>query len=226
MDVNNSKVVKDPLLRNGLVAASDLSAGDVIIRISNPYIVVVEKAALEKVCSQCLVEREDLKRCSRCKVSRYCSTTCQTEAWKSSHQKECSILKKLPDVPPTALRALFQVLLSHKFGPAPDPQWEGLEDHVADLKKSKRWEEVTIQAKVGISFSKSPPEWSDIAIGVLCRVRPAPYRMSRTPTYTLTTDGHQRFPCHTGGRHSSWALLRTHHLTGKSFVHPECNDYV
>lgn len=169
MEVNNSRVIKD-VLGNGLAATQDLDAGEPIIRIANPYIVVVEKAALDKVCSQCLAENEDLKRCTRCKVARYCSTGCQTEAWKLIHQKECPILKKLPAVPPTPVRALIHILLGHKFGVAPDPRWENLEAHIGDLKKSLRWDEVILQAKAALSFAKCPVEWSDVAIGVLCRV--------------------------------------------------------
>lgn len=109
MDINNSKIIEDTGSGsgNGLAAASDLEAGGVIIEIANPYIVVVEKASLDKVCSQCLqVTTQGLKRCARCKVAQYCSTACQTEAWKSMHKLECSALSKMPDIPPTAVRAL------------------------------------------------------------------------------------------------------------------------
>jgi hypothetical protein len=108
MDINETKIFDYTASGsgNGLAAALDLEAGDVIIEIANPYIVVVEKASLDKVCSQCLLEIEQLKRCARCKVAQYCSTACQKEAWNSMHRLECSALAKMPDVPPTPVRAL------------------------------------------------------------------------------------------------------------------------
>jgi hypothetical protein len=109
MDINKSKIVEYAESGNGLAATTDLEAGDVIIEIASPYIVVVERAALDKFCSQCLLmasENTPLKKCGRCKVARYCSTACQKEAWNTMHRLECSALAKLPDIPPTPLRAL------------------------------------------------------------------------------------------------------------------------
>jgi hypothetical protein len=172
MDINKSKIIKVPGLGNGLAASEDLNAGETIVRISNPYIAVVEKAALTTACSFCLYESESLKRCSKCKVAQYCSPECQVKAWKAEHKKECAVLKNLPDVPPTAVRALIQVLQRHACGAAPDPRWEGLETNLGSLRRSKRWDEIVMQAQAGIAFSKSPSTWSDVALGVLSRVSP------------------------------------------------------
>ena len=114
MDINYTKLITAPGAGNGLAAISDLEAGDLIIEIANPYIVVVEKASLNTICSECLLEAEKLKRCARCKVPQYCSTTCQKMAWTSIHRLECSVLAKMPDVPPTPVRALSMLNpLSH-----------------------------------------------------------------------------------------------------------------
>ncbi len=42
----------------------------------------------DSVCSQCGAA-EDLKLCAGCKVVRFCSKECQTDAWKAWHKKEC-----------------------------------------------------------------------------------------------------------------------------------------
>ena len=175
MDINNTTVIKDPIAGSGLASNQDVGTGDVIIQRSSPYLLVVEKEALEKVCSFCLLEAASidrpLKRCSACKVPRYCSSDCQKKDWASVHQKECPILKNLPGIPPTPVRALMQILLRHRHGNSLDPQWAGLESHVEDMKKNRvRRDEIVLQAKAAVEFSKSPPERMDVAIHVLCRV--------------------------------------------------------
>jgi SET and MYND domain-containing protein len=175
MDFNITTVTKDPITGNGLAAIRDVSAGDAIIQLLSPYLLVVEREALEKVCSFCLIEAalldSPLKRCSACKVPRYCSSDCQKKDWTSVHQKECPVLKNLSDIPPTPVRALIQVLLWHRQGNSLDPRWAGLESHVDDLKRdTKRWDEIVLQTKAAVEFSKSPSDRIDVAIQVLCRV--------------------------------------------------------
>jgi MYND finger len=175
MDINTTTVIKDPIAGSGLAASQDIGTGDVIIHLLSPYLLVVEKDALEKVCSFCLIEAtsvdQPLKRCGACRVSRYCSPGCQKKDWMAVHQKECPALKKLPDIPPTPVRALMQVLLRHRHGNSLDPRWTGLESHVEQLKMDRvRWDEIVLQAKAAVEFSKSPSDQLDVAIQVLCRV--------------------------------------------------------
>jgi hypothetical protein len=174
MDFNHSKVVKDPVLGNGLAAGKDLTAGELIIKISEPFLIVVEKDALEKVCSYCLIESEtsSLKRCTGCKVVRYCTPTCQKGDWKLIHKNECSLLQKLPGIPPTPVRALYQALLRYLR-----PSFEldsgsaGLVHHVQDLKKDrKRWDEIVLQSKGALEFSKTPADKMDMVTRLLCIV--------------------------------------------------------
>ena len=47
-------------------------------------------------CDGCLLKKEELKRCSKCKVVKYCSTVCQTEAWKNYHKSMCNTVKVAP----------------------------------------------------------------------------------------------------------------------------------
>jgi len=112
MNTIRTIVFEDPNAGNGLAASEDIDAGDVIVQLPSPYLLVVEKEALEKVCSFCLNEAssEDpqLKRCSACKIPRYCSSECQKRDWAAVHQKECTVLKTLPGIPPTPVRALMR----------------------------------------------------------------------------------------------------------------------
>ncbi|TVY75703.1 SET domain and MYND-type zinc finger protein, partial [Lachnellula suecica] len=172
MDFNYSKIVKDPVLGNGLAASKDLNAGEPIVKISEPFLIVVEKDALEKVCSYCLVESDisSLKRCTGCKVVRYCTPTCQKADWKLIHKNECSLLQKLPGIPPTPVRALYQTLLRYmRPSYELDARSAGLEHHVQDLKKSsKRWDEIVLQSKGALEFSKTPADKMDTVTRLLC----------------------------------------------------------
>jgi len=175
MDINNTVVISDPVAGSGLAASQDIGIDDVIIQLSSPYLLVVEKEALENVCSFCLIEASSvdmpLKRCSACRVPRYCSSECQKKDWTAVHQKECPVLKKLPDIPPTPVRALMQLLLRHRHGTSLDPRWAGLESHVDDLRRDrKRWDEIVLQAQAAVGFSKSPQDQIEVAVQILCRV--------------------------------------------------------
>jgi hypothetical protein len=168
----NVKQVRYPGFGNGLAANHDLDAGDAIVEISNPFLVVVENAALDRVCSQCLSEAQNsLKRCTACKVVQYCSVACQSAAWKSIHKEECRIYKKLPRVPPTAVRGMMQLLLRKEIsGDTRDSRWAGLEGHVTELQRHNRWDEIVLQAKAAVEWTASPQTYMEPAINLLCRV--------------------------------------------------------
>lgn len=174
MDFNHSKVIKDPTLGNGLAAIKDLAAGSPIIKISEPFLLVVEKDALEKVCSYCLIESDtsSLKRCTGCKVVRYCTPACQKTDWKLIHKNECSLLQKLPGIPPTPVRALYQAALRYMRPSFElDSRSAGLEHHSKELRKDmKRWDEIVLQAKGALEFSKTPADKMDTVTRLLCIV--------------------------------------------------------
>ena len=172
MNINQSNVITDGRLGNGLAAASNLETGEAIIEIPSPYILIVERASLSTVCSQCLAVAQKMQRCARCKVPYYCSTSCQTEAWRSMHRWECKILRAMPDVPPTPVRALMQILLTHSFGIAPDPRWKDLKSNQRELAQTPRWADILLQATGAVQYSKFPngPASMQLAVGVLCRV--------------------------------------------------------
>lgn len=166
------KRVRYPGFGNGLAANQDLEAGNAILIISNPFLVVVENAALDRVCSQCLSEAQNgLKRCTACKVVQYCSVACQSAAWKSIHKEECRIYKKLPRVAPTAVRGVIQLLLRKEIsGNSQDACWAGLEGHVTELQRHNRWDKILLQAKAAVEWTASPQTYMEPVINVLCRV--------------------------------------------------------
>jgi hypothetical protein len=52
----------------------------------------IDSGNLPDTCDQCRSPAPlgiKLQRCSRCKVARYCSSSCQTLAWKSRHKDVC-----------------------------------------------------------------------------------------------------------------------------------------
>jgi len=228
MEVNRVQIIKDPVLGNALAASENFEPGDVAISIPEPFLIVVEQGALDRVCSYCLIEKDlsTLKKCTGCKIVRYCSTTCQKADWKLIHQKECAILKRLPGVPPTPVRALIQLLLRHQYGQGLDPQWAGLESHTDGFMKGKRFDGLLLQAKGAVEFSGSPQDRMEIAINLLCRVSPFPFHASAIYINQQVSDGNQRLPCHSRRRYPRRALLRAHTRTSKSLLQPQCSDHV
>jgi len=49
MDFNYSEIVKYPGLGSGLAASRDFEEGDAIVRVNEPYLIIVEKKALQEV---------------------------------------------------------------------------------------------------------------------------------------------------------------------------------
>ena len=47
-----------------------------------------------KVCSNCRHEARDLKRCSLCKIARYCSKSCQKAAF-NVHERNCKAISEV-----------------------------------------------------------------------------------------------------------------------------------
>lgn len=78
-----------------VVAKRKLRKGDVVLT-EKPFAFALHFAARTTRCSTCFLARTDLLCCSRCHVTRYCSSQCQRKDWKNGfHKVECSILAKL-----------------------------------------------------------------------------------------------------------------------------------
>ncbi|KAI0997663.1 hypothetical protein K3495_g10523 [Podosphaera aphanis] len=190
-DINRTTVIQSPLGGKGLAAADDILAESLLLRIPNPYILLPDKASLSKICSWCFDDgipfpkigpstsapksypaTRPLKKCSGCQVTRYCSTSCQRAHWRSVHRKECVRLALLPDVPPTPVRALMQILLTHPFGTTWDPRWASLQGHIDEMRQTmgERWDNIQLQAKAAIKFSGREDARFEVALAILGRI--------------------------------------------------------
>jgi hypothetical protein len=172
MDENDKcSVLQNSKIGNGLAATQDIPTGSSILQIRSPFILVLETPKIEGFCSHCFLPLQDgtRKRCTACKVVRYCSAECQRADWKLIHQKECPVLKEV--LPPTPVRALIQVLLFHTSGSAQNNRWQSLQAHAEEFNADKQgWEDIRLQAMFAVKYSKTPPTQYDLALQILCRV--------------------------------------------------------
>ncbi|CAF0972096.1 unnamed protein product [Rotaria magnacalcarata] len=61
-----------------------------------PYVHILSSSSSSTYCSQCLNSANDLKRCSKCHRTSYCSISCQRKDW-IYHKHECSHLHTIND---------------------------------------------------------------------------------------------------------------------------------
>ena len=172
MDENDKcSILQNSDIGNGLAATQDIPTGSLILKIHSPFILFLETPKIDLFCSCCFLPLQDgaRKRCTACKVVRYCSAECQRADWKLIHQKECPVLKEV--VPPTPVRALIQVLLLHSSGSAQNNRWQALQTHMEEFRADKQgWEDIRLQAMFVAKYSKTPPAQYELAIQILCRV--------------------------------------------------------
>ncbi len=203
-DINKTVSIRTAKAGNGLAAANLIPSGSLILKISDPYLILLEKAQLQSTCSWCFKKPEPntMKHCGGCRILRYCSPDCQKQDWQAIHRKECKILKALPDVPPTPTRGLIQLSLRHKFGNDLDPRWEGLVTNEEKLRNDKeRFDQLSLQAVAAIKYSGRGGEWMYIGIKVLYQVRILFLSFSKYTLYYMLTesvlDVHKCLSCHT-----------------------------
>ncbi|TQS37701.1 hypothetical protein Golomagni_01815, partial [Golovinomyces magnicellulatus] len=186
--INLSKKIQTNDRGKGLVATQDVVADSVLIKVSNPYILLPDRASLSKICSWCMLPVCSfaphlqprcviaLKRCSACRIPQYCSSACQRADWKSIHAKECARLKLLPDVPPTPVRAVMQVLLKILPGSTWETRCANLEGHEVDRKKrfdtgpGESWGDFLLQARAATAFAGMEASKIELATSVFSRI--------------------------------------------------------
>ncbi|RKF54843.1 SET domain and MYND-type zinc finger protein 6 [Erysiphe neolycopersici] len=172
----------------GLAATQDISPHGILMNVHNPYILLPDTPSLSKICSWCFLPLfsafphlqtqcvATLQKCSACKIPRYCSFTCQRADWKSIHAKECKYLQKLPDVPPTPVRALMQALLKFQLDEKRNSLWTNLKGHEEEritrsrLGQEESWEDISLQAKAAMAFTSTEDLGLEMGIAILCRI--------------------------------------------------------
>ncbi|KAF8856774.1 SET domain-containing protein [Acephala macrosclerotiorum] len=183
-DMNSTTRIRTANAGNGLAAATLIPSGALILKISDPHLILLEKAHLGSTCSWCFIKPEKsttLKICAGCKIIRYCSATCQKNDWQAIHKKECKVLKALPDIPPTPTRALMQVSLRHRYGSDPDPRWEGLVMNEVNLSKDRnRYDQLLLQAIIAAKYTGRGDDqwWMSMGSKVLCQMETNAFRVT------------------------------------------------
>ncbi|XP_054165104.1 histone-lysine N-methyltransferase SMYD3-like [Oppia nitens] len=83
-------------------AQKDYKPHEVVFDCQQPFINNIKDEYKGQVCDNCLVQKNDLKRCSVCNHMYYCDRNCQRNDWRAGHRYECQIFKshyqKLVDV--------------------------------------------------------------------------------------------------------------------------------
>ncbi|TEB31963.1 SET domain-containing protein, partial [Coprinellus micaceus] len=76
----------------GLYSTTNYRPGDVIFSVK-PHVAALSLSHLDGYCSSCfgVGDGVDLKRCTGCKIVRYCTPACQTRDW-TFHKHECNAL--------------------------------------------------------------------------------------------------------------------------------------
>ncbi|PWZ21849.1 Histone-lysine N-methyltransferase ASHR1 [Zea mays] len=100
----------------GLIATCTFFPGDVIL-IQEPYASTPNKILVGSSCDHCFTSG-NLRKCSMCRVTWYCSSNCQKEEWKL-HQLECRAMAALTEdrkkmLTPT-IRLMVRLALKRKL---------------------------------------------------------------------------------------------------------------
>ncbi|XP_072236440.1 histone-lysine N-methyltransferase SMYD3 [Leuresthes tenuis] len=96
---------------NGLRTITRIRRGEMVSS-GEPLACCVSNKQAREVCHHCFTRHETLLRCSQCKMARYCSTTCQRQAW-SGHKRECKCLcSLLPRVPTDSVRLAARLIFA------------------------------------------------------------------------------------------------------------------
>ncbi|CAI9738471.1 Hypothetical predicted protein [Octopus vulgaris] len=105
-----------------------VAPGEVIYR-ESPYVHVVSDKELKNHCSSCFKSASSLKHCSRCKLLRYCNSSCQKADW-SIHKQECPFfIDVVPEVLSESIRMLLRIIIRYQNGDhtkmiSTDPYWK------------------------------------------------------------------------------------------------------
>ncbi|KZT20922.1 SET domain-containing protein [Neolentinus lepideus HHB14362 ss-1] len=98
----------------GIYATQPMKRGTTVLSLP-PHVQALSVTSLSVHCSYCAAPSPDLKRCTRCKIVRYCGSSCQNNDW-ALHKRECPALTRWSSdnpkspVPSDAVRCLARML--------------------------------------------------------------------------------------------------------------------
>ncbi|KIV80913.1 hypothetical protein PV11_08379 [Exophiala sideris] len=171
---------------NATFSSKDVKAKSQLMFVANPLIVALETAKLHTTCYFCLRSTgesgspftdldhaRNLKRCSGCKVVKFCDQKCQKQAWSRYHRLECELFARLhPRILPTNVRGLVRLLKQHKAGLLAEGEWKrllALEDHQDQLRREggERWEDLMLMAQ-GIKSYSGSEQSLELILRLIC----------------------------------------------------------
>lgn len=117
---------------------------DATILSSLPYVHILVQKERSVLCSSCVKRSNNLKKCSKCGVLKYCGVTCQREDW-SIHKEECRYLQHVaPKIPLDSVMLMLRLIIKHQkndFGNSDvsDVMWnrsfKDFKSHKQDIEK-------------------------------------------------------------------------------------------
>ncbi|ORY09409.1 hypothetical protein BCR34DRAFT_568355, partial [Clohesyomyces aquaticus] len=156
---------------DGVFAGEDFEAGTHIYALKRPLAGSLDTERLVDTCANCYVwtegssigsrlyvkEGTKVQTCAGCKRFRYCSKSCQREAWNRGHKHECKNLRAVADRDiPKAVMAAMEILIRRKNGLIPDHAWEmllRLDSHIEDFKANGKYGGIELMALGTSQFS-------------------------------------------------------------------------
>lgn len=160
----------------GLFAATNVAAGDVIIRQNNPVYSLLQESAFPQRCAYCFQETSKSLKCTGCMVVHYCNKQCQTLAWKIDHRYECkhfrSTMEKRGRVLPTSTRLLMLIMLRIESESSKPPAWsKNLVSHrEAFIVETEANESAHLQARMALKLAKLPLVLMELAMTIYFQV--------------------------------------------------------
>ncbi|KAF2196568.1 SET domain-containing protein [Delitschia confertaspora ATCC 74209] len=141
---------------DGLFASRGFEAGTEISSLERPLIAALSQHCYDDTCANCLMrtmddvyisdgEQKKVAACTGCRYFRYCSKTCQKDAWRRIHKLECKRLAGAGRMFGPAMVATMEVLLLRRFGLMSDDTWEAvlrLESHFEDMRTGMKSDEM------------------------------------------------------------------------------------
>ncbi|KAF2397597.1 SET domain-containing protein [Trichodelitschia bisporula] len=137
-------VKSSPIAGRGLFAKKDIGEGELIFRIAQPMIAVLDVPRIDDTCATCFTwtvnptgpstdHAVTVKACARCKQLKFCNKTCQSRAWSLFHKFECRTHDPLAAVNTTELRkfmhtgrAVIRLLLQWEHGTISADAWNDM----------------------------------------------------------------------------------------------------
>lgn len=167
-----------------LKATRSFEPGEIIAQFATPSLVLPDSPSLHITCSYCLRTDLDVRACTGCRGTYYCSTPCQKSDWSLVHKAECNVFKRVKaeghDFLPTPVRSLVQMLLRAELKAAAAEMEGHLEAH---RNNRSEWKDMELQALASLHYleREATPKRVGEALELLCKVCDA----SARPTWTV-----------------------------------------